>query len=301
MNIKTNDKKNRDKLRKEDALLSNSDGAKVRVTLEEMRGGGDFHFATDREEDKNKDILNLENTLLTSTSSPTSTSSSSSSSTSTPLKTFSKTSKFSLKNDLRELQGDMLKGSTSLLTENKEENENENENENDSRRNEWESKGVRDDGDHNDVKKVLNVRGGTETGSGRGVGVGKVEVQSIVQSQVEDEGQGQGQRQDNNKAQGKGNLISYIRMTAFDRIGSKVLVNILDDQVHTAEVIHCTYTVRALYESVNTLLSGDLCILGNNKYDVKSFHAILYTSLFFSILSSVIFTYFITCYLLFVD
>ena len=130
MNIKTNDKKNRDKLRKEDALLSNSDGAKVRVTLEEMRGGGDFHFATDREEDKNKDILNLENTLLTSTSSPTSTSSSSSSSTSTPLKTFSKTSKFSLKNDLRELQGNMLKGSTSLLTENKEENENENENEN---------------------------------------------------------------------------------------------------------------------------------------------------------------------------
>ena len=32
---------------------------------------------------------------------------------------------------------------------------------------------------------------------------------------------------------GNGNLISYIRMTAFDRSGSKVLVDILDDQVKT--------------------------------------------------------------------
>ena len=35
---------------------------------------------------------------------------------------------------------------------------------------------------------------------------------------------------------GEGNLISYIRMTAFDRTGSKVLVDILDDQVRFTEL-----------------------------------------------------------------
>ena len=33
------------------------------------------------------------------------------------------------------------------------------------------------------------------------------------------------------EAEGQGNLISYIRMTAFDRAGSRKLVEILDDQV----------------------------------------------------------------------
>ena len=264
MNIKANEKKNRDKIRKENSLLSNSDGAKVRVTLEEMHGGGDFHFGSGRDVDndgvQNKEIINLENTMLTSTSS------SSSISTSTPTNTFSKTSKSSLKNDLRELQGDLLKRSTSLLTENNGEDEN------DSRIDVWARKEVRDDRDRNDVKEIGSVEGlrgrggggvkngapigvtgdalgsvslsatGGRTGSGTGVGsrtggvTGRVEVQSIVQTQSNDEGQGQGQ----DKAGGKGNLISYIRMTAFDRIGSKVLVNILDDQVRTYVRYKCT-------------------------------------------------------------
>lgn len=249
MNIKTNEKKNRDKTRKENSLLSNSDGAKVRVTLEEMHGGGDFHFGSGRDVDvdgvQEKEAINLDNTMLTSTSSPISTS--------MPTNTFSKTSKSSLKNDLRELQGDLLKRSTSLLTENNGEDEN------DSRIDVWARKEVRDDRDRNDVKEIGGVEGmrgragggvkngvpigvtgdalgsvslsatGRGTGTGAGAGAGRVEVQSIVQTQPNDEGQGQGQ----DKAGGKGNLISYIRMTAFDRIGSKVLVNILDDQVRT--------------------------------------------------------------------
>ena len=262
MNMKLNDKKNRDKLRKEDALLSNSDGAKVRVTLEEMHGwGGDYRFGTDRDDEVNEEIPNFQNTLLTSTS----VSASTSSLTSTPLNTFSKTSKFGLKNDLRELHGDVLKRSTSLLTENKEENENGNENEIDSRRFLWDNKEVllRDDRDGNDVKEVVKVEGvhrevGVRNGAPIGVtgytptittggetpgvrgregregrGLGRIEAQNIVQTQHDNEVQKQGQGQGQDKALGKGNLISYIRMTAFDRIGSKVLVNILDDQVRT--------------------------------------------------------------------
>lgn len=278
MNRKLNDKdkKNRDKLRKEDALLSNSDGAKVRVTLEEMHGGGDYHFGTDRDDEDKKEISNFQNFLLTSTST--------SSSTSTPLNTFSKTSKSGLKNDLRELHGDVLKQSTSLLTENKERNENENEN--DSRGFLWDSKEalLRDDRDNNNEKDVMKVKvevvegvrgevrnrngapigvsgdtlgytptvttGGIAPGvrvrEGRtGRGLGRIEAQNIVQTHIDNDvqkqKQGQGQGQD--KAPSKGNLISYIRMTAFDRIGSKVLVNILDDQVRTIEVLHCTYTL----------------------------------------------------------
>ena len=260
INVKLNDKKNRDKLRKEDSLLSNSDGAKVRVTLEEMHGwGGDYHFGTDRDDEDNKEISKFQNTLLTSTSTSTS------SLTSTPLNTFSKTSKFGLKNDLRELRGDVLKRSTSLLTENKEENENEI----DSRRFVWDNKEVLSsndrDGNHvKDVVKVEGVRGevGVRNGAPIGVtgdtlgytptiatggktpgvrvrgtegrggkGLGSIEAQNIVQTKIDNEVQKQGQGQE--KVLGKGNLITYIRMTAFDRIGSKVLVNILDDQVRT--------------------------------------------------------------------
>lgn len=276
MNIKTKDKKNRDKIRKENSLLSNSDGAKVRVTLEEMHGGGDYHFGSGRDVDgdgaQNKENINLEKTMLTSTSS------SSSISTSTPLHTFSKTSKYSLKNDLRELQGDLLRRSTSLLTDNSGEDEN------DDRIDVWARKEVRDRSDRNDVKEIgsvegvpgrgggrigapvgvtgdslgsvslsatgtgASVGGGTGSGvrTGTGTGAGRVEVQSIVQSQSNDDGQGQ------DKAGGKGNLISYIRMTAFDRIGSKVLVNILDDQVRTY--------VRTVQVSLRTLSSCVYCL-----------------------------------------
>ena len=280
MNIKTNDKKNRDKIRKENSLLSNSDGAKVRVTLEEMHGGGDYQFGSGRDVDgdgvQNKEIINLEKTMLTSTSN--------SISTSTPLNTFSKTSKSSLKNDLRELQGDLLRRSTSLLTENGGEDEN------DSRIDVWARKEVRDDRDHNDVKEIgsvegvrgrigapvgvtgdslgsvslsatgagVSVGGGTGSGvrTGTGTGAGRVEVQSIVQTQPNDEGQGQ------DKAGGKGNLISYIRMTAFDRIGSKVLVNILDDQVRT--YVRSSVTAHVL---LLCLLSINLRVFVNDEYD----------------------------------
>ena len=57
---------------------------------------------------------------------------------------------------------------------------------------------------------------------GEGEIVGEVD---ILEDAVRGEGEGEVE------SVGEGNLISYIRMTAFDRIGSKVLVDILDDQV----------------------------------------------------------------------
>ena len=68
-------------------------------------------------------------------------------------------------------------------------------------------------------RKVESVVDGREI---QGVGeiVGEAD---ILEDAVRGEGEGE--------SVGEGNLISYIRMTAFDRIGSKVLVDILDDQV----------------------------------------------------------------------
>ena len=69
-------------------------------------------------------------------------------------------------------------------------------------------------------KAVSGVDGREIQGEGEIVGEA-----DILEDAVRGEGEGEVE------SVGEGNLISYIRMTAFDRIGSKVLVDILDDQV----------------------------------------------------------------------
>ena len=71
-------------------------------------------------------------------------------------------------------------------------------------------------------KAVSGVDGREIQGEGEIVGEA-----DILEDAVRREGEGEGEVE----SVGEGNLISYIRMTAFDRIGSKVLVDILDDQV----------------------------------------------------------------------
>ena len=77
------------------------------------------------------------------------------------------------------------------------------------------------DGKRVEERKVESIVDGREI-QGEGEIVGEAD---ILEDAV------RGEREGEVESVGEGNLISYIRMTAFDRIGSKVLVDILDDQV----------------------------------------------------------------------
>ena len=233
-------------------LLSLSDPAKVRVTVEELHSGGTFHLSHENDplstttaavnnankinkmgkkmnDMETKMKMGLDMDMMVQKDAQDSASRSS------PFPIFSKTFTTitsSLTNSPLKPWGNLLMGGDgSLLTRGKEDERGTSGSTVRGVADENRGRGMRSDGQSSiEVKRAdLGVLGSAERGT---VAADTTEMQTILgmgQGQQQDQGKGQGEGVE--QGQGQGSLVSYVRITAFDRTGSKILVDILDDQV----------------------------------------------------------------------